>query len=572
VRRGEGGFGLLELVVASTVMMSAITSLAYVATNAFSTIGRTRERHTADGLLDEAMEQLRALPYDTISLGLRTSDLAGDPRLIGAGTSASPYRLAATNERIVHVSNNRVVAPIVPNSSTRTVNGVVYTVRMYLTYFNDDTTTGTFTATAYVDWFSGVFRGATFVRTSTVIFSPAAAAAGSASSCLSTATHATAGPCLPFFTATSSVKAGRTSFTTGSTLGAVVDTPSVASVFQIEQVKTVLGLASTEALGLPSGTPSVWGPVAGGSQATDDQAANNPKPYDTMSGSSAPPGSSPTTPFGSGTLSFTVGAATTYDSVSTIRANPAVPAASPYLCRDLAGTALADDLPCGRTTGSSGTMTGTVTVPSQPLGLTTMDVLEIGTTTVGAHTNYDALASGASCTASGCAKTAASRTVSSIKIGSLPGPLKLPGMGFLVELTGYSDSVTAEAGITSAVPTATSAGTLKVWNGVGYTTIPWATAKGTTLPVAAVSASLGAVTINITTDLRAGTTSAQPTTGTCLGSLACTTRSEAVVSSPLTGTITYDIRSGLVSVLSFTMAVNMGDLSATAAYADPPTP
>jgi hypothetical protein len=577
-RRDEQGFGLLELVVASTVMMTAITSLAYVATDAFGTIGMTRERSTANGLLDEALEQLRALPYSTIALGMETANLAGDPRVIGAGTALSPYRLATTNERIVHVSNNVNVAPLVPNSSTRTVNGIVFTVRVYLSYFQDNPASGAYTGTAYVDWFSGL-QGSSktaFVRASTIIFSPPP----SPSACLSTTTHAFSGPCMPFFTGVASVKGGRTLIATGATTGAVIDTPGVATSSQIEQISRVQGWATTEALGMPSGTPNVWGPLSGNSQADNDPASPGSSSYEIVTGSSAPPSSTPTTPFGSAVLNVTVGGATSFESVSTTAAganNPAAPGGV-NTCRDLGGTAIADSLPCSRTTGASGTMTSSVDLTSLGGGLGSMDVVEQGATTVGVHTNRDTAPGGGRCAGTsntGCISSSATRTISSLKIGGVPSALKPAGFGSLIELTGYTDTATAAAGIGALdAQASSSAVNFRFWNGAGYSLVPWASAVGTTVS-SSLSVTTGVVTINITSNVRVGNVTALSSpAATCMGSLAlaCRTHAEATLASPLRGTVSYDVRVLGVSVLAFTVSVDMGDLSASAAYEDPPTP
>ena len=587
--RDEQGFGLLELVVASTVMMTALTSLAYVATNAFGQIGMTRERQAANALLDEAMEQLRALPYDTIWLGMRTSDLAGDARIIGAGTTASPYRLASNNERLVHVSNNQTVAPLVPNSSSRTIDGTVYTVRVYLSYFEDDPASGGITATAYVDWYSGLQHPAdAFVRTATIIFSPSAAAIGAgaptgggtgggggggggspAPVCLIPAACAFAGPTLPYFSSMAGVKGGQTSIMTGTTVGATIASPVVANALQIAQISTVQGWASTESATLPSAPPP-WGPISGSSQAVNDPANPNATPYSTQQGTTAPPASSPTSPFGPSAVTVSIAAASTYRTDSTTAAG------GTNVCNNLAGTtAITDGNACNRTTGTAGMTTANVSLAwlSMGAGLTGMDVFELGATTATAHADRDLVSSGpsncAGTSSTGCIHTTATRSISSVKVGSLPPALKPAGFGYLVELTGYSDTVTAEAGINAAAPSRTSTGTLRVWNGLGYTEVPW-NPTGGSLAVGGVNVTTGILNIQITADLKIGSGSSLSTADTCMAGLACRKHAEATSTSPLRGTVSYDIRTFGVSVLSFTVNIDLGDITTVADYQDPP--
>ena len=72
----EGGFSLIELVLATGVLAMVMSSLAFLGTSAFTDAAVARSRQTATGLASQALEQVRALPYDTVSQGLLTSDLA----------------------------------------------------------------------------------------------------------------------------------------------------------------------------------------------------------------------------------------------------------------------------------------------------------------------------------------------------------------------------------------------------------------------------------------------------------------------------------------------------------------
>src|SRR5213593_3698393 len=74
--RGEDGFGLVEAMVALGVMLATALLMAYTATAAMTPTALARERLAATGLADEVMEQVRALPFDTLKRGLDNSDLA----------------------------------------------------------------------------------------------------------------------------------------------------------------------------------------------------------------------------------------------------------------------------------------------------------------------------------------------------------------------------------------------------------------------------------------------------------------------------------------------------------------
>src|SRR3954463_5748862 len=72
----ERGFTLVELVIASGLMAMVMASLAFTATMAFGDTALSRNRTVASDLANQALEQVRALPYETVALGLSTTDLA----------------------------------------------------------------------------------------------------------------------------------------------------------------------------------------------------------------------------------------------------------------------------------------------------------------------------------------------------------------------------------------------------------------------------------------------------------------------------------------------------------------
>src|SRR5207247_11198162 len=84
--RGEAGFTLIELMVAVGIMLVALLAMAYTATIGFSDIALARQRQGANGLADQAMEQIRGLPFDTIKKGLATWDVGTDANIVTCGT------------------------------------------------------------------------------------------------------------------------------------------------------------------------------------------------------------------------------------------------------------------------------------------------------------------------------------------------------------------------------------------------------------------------------------------------------------------------------------------------------
>jgi len=556
----------MELVVASTVMMTALTSMAYVTTSAFSDIAMAKERQTANALLDQAIEQLRALPYDTVSLGMRTSDLAGDPRVIGSGTTGAPYRLASTNDRIVHVSTNQVIAPLVPNVSSRTIDNKVYAVRVYLTHFQDDPATGAVTATAYVDWTSSARNAGqpAFLRASTVIFSPAAASAGTSGACLSTATHPFSGPCLAFFHGQAAASGGQIALAGDGILGAVlngtgVGIPWATSMMQIEQTVSVEGRGT--AAGVTVGSTRS-GYATSETKADNDPASVGSTGYDSKSAGVAANASS-----ARNTTTFTLSAnGNSSRSVSTTAATSA------QVCQNVAGTAnLTDGLPCGRSEALVGNLT-------TELGLGNLDLIadllgsitpfRISNMTSTAHTDRNANCAGAG--GAGCIRSTASRAIESLRIGGLPSGRSL------VKLETFTSTAMAEAGIGAAAPTASAAGTLSIWDpnllGGSYKQVPFDFGAGTTLTaeVSPDDYALHGIGLTVSAQLRGGSIATSSTAATCTGSLPCRTRADATAASPLTATVLYRFTYG-TRVISFTITLDLGNVSASASYADPPS-
>jgi hypothetical protein len=592
-RRGdEAGFGLMELVVASTVMMTALTSMAWVTTSAFSDIAMAKERQTANALLDQAIEQLRALPYDTVSLGMRTSDLAGDPRIIGAGTAGSPYRLAATNERIVHVSTNQVIAPLVPNVSSRTLDNKVYVVRVYLTHFQDNPASGAVTATAYVDWRSAARNAgkAVSLRTSTVIFSPAAASAGSGGSgstptaCLSTATHPFSGPCLEFFFGAASASGGAISITGDSVLSTVLGgtltmgVPEASSTVLEEQTTTVQGRAKASSLNGAA--------TSGGDQVTtkadndpaSDGSVGNDGPRSSGALAATASGSSGTT-----TMSTT---ATTDSTAAGASSVSTTAAADSHKCGNVAGTSfLNDGLPCGRSNAvlqslASTLGLGTLGITGQTLG--TIKPVTISGMTSTAHTDRQASATSGACvgtSSTGCIRSTATTSISSLTLGGIGGLNGVAAGAALIKLDNFKATVTAEAGINAAAPSASvTSGTLSIWNptllGGSFQTLGTVTlGSGSTITVPSITLTdliNPGLTLTVSAQLRTGSSTISSTPGTCMTTLACRTRADATMGSPLVGTITYRFQLGS-NVVSMTITVDLGPLTASATYADPPS-
>jgi type II secretory pathway pseudopilin PulG len=568
MRARDDGFGLLEVMVASGIILVALVSLAYLATSGFQSIAVARQRHAATALLDRTMEQIRALPYDTVKLGLRTSDLAGDPAVSGAGTAASPYRLIATNERIPN-GQNGLVTPLVPNTTTTSVDSRTYAVKAYITYFNDDATSGAFRVTVTATWSTALGNpGTRTISDQTIIYSP--------SGCLSTATHPFSAPCQAFSYASAATHAGEISSSTtsfGATLTrASLDLGSTNSSMQIEQTSTVQGEGTTPGLTIQAGgvTSSVHHAQAA-TQSDNDPASPGAVPYQTATAASLP-ADVLTTNIGGNLLTLSAGASAQASSTSTVSAS------ATNACANHAGTAQTDFQPCGRATARQmATLSSTIGLNSLGIGLGLATVAEVQVAPAASlsHTNRDLVAS-SYCTGTsgeGCVHAHATRTIGRVRLGGLPAGVTPPLFwdGYLIQLDGYSDTATAEAGINAGAPTVATTGTIRYWNGAGYTSIPVPTGS-VTIPIGSVNIGIGLLgtAVKLEANLTSGGRSSSSTSGTCAG-LACRTSGEAQVRSPLIGTVTLRVDILGTQILKLDTKVDLGSTVAEAKYSDAPT-
>src|SRR3990172_1440385 len=90
--RREEGFTIVELMVAMLILFIAIITTAYTATLGFKYAALARQRQAANSQATQAMEEIRALAFATVSAGLSTSDVTatsgGDSFISSSGCPA----------------------------------------------------------------------------------------------------------------------------------------------------------------------------------------------------------------------------------------------------------------------------------------------------------------------------------------------------------------------------------------------------------------------------------------------------------------------------------------------------
>src|SRR5215831_2259712 len=142
---GERGFGLIELMIAMTLVLVSLLAIAYTVLSGFQDIALARQRQSATGLANQVIEQARALPLDTVVRGLSNTDLAssGDPYIkkgVCAGATEYCLQVDGLNEEIPRGDNPNVV-PLVPHTQPATstkIGPTQYTVRVYVSYYQNN--------------------------------------------------------------------------------------------------------------------------------------------------------------------------------------------------------------------------------------------------------------------------------------------------------------------------------------------------------------------------------------------------------------------------------------------------
>src|SRR5437016_564702 len=98
VHADEGGFTLVEMMVALMILFIVMTSLAYTATIASKYEGVARQRETAMGYSQEYFQEALALPFADIKYGLNPqvdSTYATDSNIVTSSTTCVSHGATA---------------------------------------------------------------------------------------------------------------------------------------------------------------------------------------------------------------------------------------------------------------------------------------------------------------------------------------------------------------------------------------------------------------------------------------------------------------------------------------------
>lgn len=175
-RRGdsEGGFSLIEMVVAITVIFGALLMLMNTAMAGLLDTALARQRQSANAIANQLLEQVRSLPYNKVSQGLADADLGGDTNIVYC-PDGEHYFQACGAERMAHAPSLAPVTPLVPHQGAvgPPTYPNTYNWGLYVTHATGVPQAGAKRVTAIVSWNPTVRAGASSaVRAQTLVYRP----------------------------------------------------------------------------------------------------------------------------------------------------------------------------------------------------------------------------------------------------------------------------------------------------------------------------------------------------------------------------------------------------------------
>jgi hypothetical protein len=283
-------------------------------------------------------------------------------------------------------------------------------------------------------------------------------------------------------------------------------------------------------------------------------------------------------------------------STTAARGTSVCPAAVPLAPAAFPDVLQSDSQPCGSARAlRGGSLRASVTTHAGDDAITavlaTVATPSVLTAEGGALTNYAVASEGSVCAGAsgdGCIQSMQYRSSGTISLAQLPTnlaagsyPTGYDATKGLVQLTGLSDSVSAEAGIGAGAPATSLAGTIRYYNGTAtYGTITLAPGAAQAIPLGGPTNPGvivtdndfhgGSVQIVISATLSTGGTATADAGATSCGS-ACRSSASSTSRSPITGSIRYTVTTGGAVVTDLTMTVDLGTVLAKSSYTASPT-
>ncbi|MDP3972535.1 MAG: type II secretion system protein, partial [Candidatus Nanopelagicales bacterium] len=511
---------LIEVMVSIAVFGIVFTSLGLAMQQAFVATRGSKDLQVATQLVNERLEQLRAIAGDTLMAGASISEVEGainsgeEDRLTGSDT----YQF--NGETLITSTSPVSGSPLNPYRSQVTTDGISITLATYATRcYQPAADPGSCNATSsaatdqeliritvVANWVSPGSSTVRSVSNQSLVFSP--------SSCLSTSTHPFSAPCQSFMYAGANAAGGTLSVqgynaTTPSQSAPILATtgleslevrlPDATSSLQVEQVGRVKAVASG-AYVLEDGQ------LATGGQSAIALATSDPSQTTTTNSQSlSAPEVTRSVARDNGLTISATGAAAVGAAVAAMHAS------SLSGCESALGVVQATGGPACGSASLTPTGTNSLSLAGELDGVNMATTLASvaspagdSVAHVGAYTedNPDSLCDVE--TPVGCAAGDLRSRSGAVQIGGLPVGLPAPSgwLGAAVLVDANQADATAETGpgvTTQTEPAVTGdSPVLRVWTGSGYNSIPLTTTTaGSTWTIPATSVTGSGVTVEL---------------------------------------------------------------------------
>jgi prepilin-type N-terminal cleavage/methylation domain-containing protein len=561
--RDDTGFTMVELIVTMVIISTVLLGLIGVQISSLVTTSAAKQRQQASALANQSMEELRALPFATVSGGLYSGDLTGDANI--SGGNFKPAYDAGIDEPLV-TSNNKSPAPLYPHVTTTSVGGTSFTTASYVTLASTDASLG-YWLTTIVSWSSKATGGtekSTAVRSR--LYSP--------NGCLSTADHPFSGPCQTFLDGSAGSSGAGVVVAPVAPATNVIDSvdltgaslllPSLASSIQSEQVLSAMAGPDTSGGQYVTSTGTQSWDAVGESTVSDTDpgtGVSSGSQYQTaIQTASGAPGGAPSNNGWSITVT---------DGADTVTSSSTLAADSTTNCYDSSGSLVTNGQACAASVFNSAGGTVVLGAPSVS-GSNNIMLVSVGSAVSASRsfaTIYTA-PTGSYCAGTsgdGCVHAGSVENLGTVSAGGLgTGGVVPAGWGSaLLTVTGYSASASSESGVGSPASANGLSGSLSYWNGTGYVPVSLATPGTYTTAPATVTFSNGIkVTAEATVTVTAGTVT--PAGSAPCQTAACSSQSS---SGSAVAVVTYTATDqGGFSAANFTVTVNLGAAIARTAY------
>lgn len=454
--------------VAVAILSIALLALARTATVAFTDVAAARQRQTASQLANQLVEQVVALPWETVQEGLKTNQLDGDQNAKNCGGTYYLFVCPPdpTAEKIRHENNvGNDARPLFPHQGEEQPEGqgTTYAWRVYVTEYvsqdPDALCTGCLRVTAIVSWDPAQREGVrASVDSQDVLYSPT----GSTDE----ATHPFTGPRQAYFFGAATAGGGTYS-TTGTVSGLTFDQMSAellqtTSTVQTEQTIRVEGGTNLPGLSKTvSGVETTSGSTSAGSVADTDPTTTQGL-YERWQIGPQPWGAQLAVGANSNVLLAHIDGEDQGETTSATAAGGSSPC-----------TLQNDGLPCGfgsARLGDGGNESDYgdydtsmhLVVPN--MGVANLLRVNDSSTPTTAYTRRTG--SGPN----GLVRGEVSWTLPEIRLGGIPSEMDSPSnwSGFWVQLSGFTATARAESGPGATAPTMTLTGTVRYWRGSNY--------------------------------------------------------------------------------------------------------